>query len=567
MLAALPTSDAIRASLRAHGAPEPERVAPLPDLGVRSARLSMGGGEWLARFVVDTPTCAPERALVAQVLWGQALPIPGPVRVLRRGLVVPGAVCPMPAGAPAAGLERSAALGAVGRALARIQGVDAGARGTLDTATGFAPRSGSWADAQRELAERDHASAVAWGTDLGPLSVALVDLVGQRSAALEAGERAVPVHGRLDPRRVFVDPEGAVVGIVGWERACAGDPEQDWAPLVLTDDFAGVVAGFGDLGAVASADGVGRLEAHVARFLLESLANLADDAPAVRARTQQAVAVAARALLEGAVGRRVADPGCALPVPSLLDAVGRGALLALGERPDPTRGSRAITALALVGLARKHGAHAEGLLRHAEGQLDRVAPAGWPRGTAVRLDRQGWLAELGVLAVSEASEDPAFGQAAAALWLVHEALEQLDWAVPTQVLLGLRAHLYAIRASRPSVAASAGGTREARALRDLAHGLLAAAAFQELAPSLGHDVAPVVEQARARLDRAARSLNYGALAAQGISGDVASALPALVDRDGLEGPAGLLPQLVLALDRLGAEVWRSVPAAAVVSLA
>lgn len=547
-----PHLERLRAALVAIGAPPPTDLEPVPVLGSGATRVRLGDADWVVWVVGDGPARAPERAQLAGVRWSAKLPIPWPVAALRQGLEVPGVVQPLPSGSrPASVLEPAEAGRAVGRALAVLAGVSEPRRGTIPGPSSFLPAAVRWSDEVTQAAARDHAWAVAHGLDLGERSRELLAVVTGAAAALDAGTRAVPVHGLLSPRAVLVKANGDLAGILAWDRALAGDPEQDWAPLVLGDGLDVVVEGFGEASfraLFADEAARARLEAHAAAFVLGRLADLVDDPPAVRGERQDRLAALAEIVVTGRLSARIDAPATPVARPAGR-ALLRAALAALADQGEPRHGERAAGAVAAALLAERFPAHAGALHRLGWRAIGGLPP---PRSRAVTTEPGSEQAVAAVVAEGLAAE-PVLAQAAATWWVGSTALAALRPAASAHLVHGLRSHVVALCAARDDVLASVpDADPRAAALRAVVHGVMGAA---------GRSVDDPVRQRL--LDHAARGaslLRLPELAESGFDGGAEAAVARLAERESLDGPAVLLPVFLLAHAAIGGEIGRWLPA-------
>ena len=93
-------------------------------------------------------------------------------------------------------------------------------------------RDATWRGTCTLVLESLLSDAARWGVDL-PVA-AVRDAWARHSAALDDVAEPLLVHADLWPGNVFVDPEGAVVGVIDTERAFWGDPLFD---IVGADPF------------------------------------------------------------------------------------------------------------------------------------------------------------------------------------------------------------------------------------------------------------------------------------------------------------------------------------------
>lgn len=437
---------------------------PLPE----RASLQAGRGPY-AVYLLEWPDRAPESLWVALVagVRGAALDLaraahglleltdrvapPAPFQI------VPTDDGPKAAFRPWTGVPASAVLverpelwpelaDALAGAVAGLAESEVPAFASAATAGRFAPIRGSWREEWWAVVQASRSRAVSLGTDLGPLSDALLRAVAERLDALDAVDRFGLVHANLGPESVEIGADRLAVD--AWEEAMLGDPLVTAAGLVgMSDAQLGSVLASLDPDLAASwrqPDAIRRIEAYHFGWCLDQLAKLGSFRALTGdlrwlARVDGVAGHARDALRPGYVasrlegGARAGTGGWSSPPVDALAAELRVALGTLGSYPVQDRPMAVVDALGTLLLADR--------LISDPPRAKRALDLGWStasiRRDAPAADREpladpaGWRRQLAGLGLG------AGGAAAALVWLAGMAIDRVRGDVPPEVLRGL----------------------------------------------------------------------------------------------------------------------------------
>lgn len=333
--------------------------------------------------------------------------------------------------------------------------------GTRAESGRFVPVTGSW---KQEWATHVHAlyeGARAVGTDLGPVSDAILGAIEDRLDALD-GVSPTLVHGQLRLDSLMYSGKGGhteLKQVTGWDLAMAGDSLVDAAHLLSSPvPIAGpILAAYGAdrVRAWLDADTLRRLEIYTLTGLLQRARFVADHILNVRdTSTLGTLAVlpqqAAEALEPGFLRGRIEavlehlEP-TVLPASSNevapVKVTARHALELLRVDPaiDASSAPLLLAAFGAVGLASRCPQHQEAC-DSAVQQLKAALPRfGMSFSGQPIADREVWKAELADTALKAATENPVPCLALLLLWTGLQTFDAVDWAVGDRTLRRLEA--------------------------------------------------------------------------------------------------------------------------------
>lgn len=388
----------------------------------------------------------------------------------------------------------------VGRVLSALEGVFHSAFASRATAEGeLLPRRARWREEIGALLEGWVGQIAAGGTGLGLVSARLAELAQEDLGALDTAHTWGLIHGDLQLGNLLLAPDdGALLGVVGWDRAMAGDPLYDWAiSLSLpSPTLARVVEGYGRDRAseLLDPDALARLGVYWRARCLQRLAVLGHPAlgenegrpralalEMARARAQEAMAPEApRLRLEEAL-RGSTSPVLGWARPSRVDLLTRRALevarvgAALGGVASVAAGLACAENGELLGDAVEATPH----LMLGERILPRVSAGATPLPVAPIPDRGRWMDALVARAFAElaAGKEPGPSLSLAFLALARRAIRRLDGAVSDATLRGIEALFFGSLALERLARA-----RPATPAERILHGWIGAWALAELRP-------------------------------------------------------------------------------------
>lgn len=378
----------------------------------------------------------------------------------------------------------------------RLAAVPAPRWGLLPGEGSFWPTSASWSEEIVGLARQHHAAARRAGTDLGPMSDALLETVRAAASALDDAESPVLVHRAIGAESLRVR-DGQIV-LTGWQASGFGERwmmwgELLWAPPPVMQAFLEASGSLVD--GIRQPGVTQRVEAYGALRLLEQL-DLAGRAPD----------------LDGGLGSAYRCEHVAERAADLLagDWVARRlACSPLAGQPTVRRATRGILRWALRRLTTRLGAeHLDVVAGAIAGTLlAEILPGSSERLRSIAGERLGSLGRLVCLPTDDAetslgaveAEPWAYARAATLAWLVGEARSILGETVSPTVVSGLRRALHTLRAIDAGLTAELASRHvNERAVIGATHGVLAlASAMAQEQEGLG----PLLQVVRASAER------------------------------------------------------------------
>jgi len=333
----------------------------------------------------------------------------------------------------------------------------------------------------------------------------LVALVNEYAGDLDAPTQGCLVHGSLKPQTIWIDANGSVTTVVGWQRSLFGDIEQDWALHVLGPYLGDVFEGYGlqrVQDRLNDPTCLGRLKAYTALHILRGFAQTTSRPWSTNTSAKlEAMVVSAEAMqtpnfVAQRVGRAVQNsaPRAGLSL-NLFRASTRWALSSLAFNPKPQQSSLLIGALGAIYLAVRHPDQSTELLQFAAKACESLPANGPPNGEFPSVNTQQLLSDLALMVLDDLeARDRIWGQAAASLWLISSAFDILNGEVEPHFAIATEEHIRGLIGSRAEMveAMHTDGIHNPHQ-QDFFHGLLVLAALHWM-----KDVVPTRERDRVR---------------------------------------------------------------------
>lgn len=561
------TAEEISVALLLAKCPKPEKIVALPALGSRYHQVQFSSGSpVLLEEIKGRPHEGIDHLLTVLRLAQKhpELPLPESLKLLTEGLVHPAWVYRIKDGLHGSQVEPLRAHVALGKAIRSMHDIKCPTRGTLPSGDIFIPRQNKWSDEMLLLAKRYATKARHNGAPHTALAQKLVDLIATHRTDLDAPQGGCLVHGSLRMKLIWVKHEN-VSALVGWQQACFGDVEQDWAPFLFDPALFPVLQGYGlDVVRARLSDPTtsGRLKAHFAQHLLRQLSQISERSwSAQKSVTLEAIATAARELLrpnaiEDQISAVMNDQTPApLPVVHPNTVIARWALGGLAIRPQAYQSPWILGALASMYLASKYPDLAPGLIGVAAKACSLLPERGPVATLPEPFEAKSRVQSLAgqVLDDLESSER-IWGQAAASLWLLGEAVRTVG-SVEPHTVLAIEEHIRTLLSGRSEMldAMETHQTNQIH-LQNLFHGLMARGGLYWMQTMMReNEVSRVQEQLR-RADHALRSavntLQLPTLVQKLGRSPLTETLASLSQAEDFNGPQWALPALLAAYDTL-----------------
>jgi len=473
-----PPARQLAAVLARLGLPPPVRVEVPPRRWVHANyRLFFRGppGALLLRRVLHSPgydSLANEHAALRLVGGRASLPVVRSYQVLPEGsLPWPAALSQLLPGRDGVTVMRAdpsqgpRVVREVGRAMARLAEIRSTSHGLRGDRGRFLATHRTWREEWLAQLAFRLADALDVGTDLGPLSRALVERIEDRLPALDQVESFALLHRDLHPPNLLFVGDGdhpRLSGVVDWEGAGLGDPLAEWAqPLQFrVEALSHLARGYGveRVRDLLQADSLARLEVYastrcVARLGFTAMPMFAEGRGRLRAHALEVAASLCREALEtGWVRRKLLaalDLSVQAPVrlwsrPPPTALLRRRALDALRHAPrvGAAEASLLAGALCLAALVEARVVP-EWAVDLGAALVDRLGPQEQSERTEAIDDRPRWREDLIEQVLAQGSVE-----ARAVLWVGLHAVDQVESAVPDSTLRGLQELVQSLPAER-----------------------------------------------------------------------------------------------------------------------
>ena len=571
------SKEEISVALLLAGAPEPQEVKPLPYFGSRHYLVAFeSGAKWI---VEELPSRAAEGVdhlkTIARIgAQHPSLAVGAAGQILTEGLDGCAWTFPMPKGQHGATMPADQVIPLIGQALRQIHEIPQAGRGTLPAETTFIGRSATWSEELLRLANQKATRARDNGAPFRTLIQELMDCIRGQRAALDAPSPAVIVHGALGPQNIWFDDTGQCTQINGWQRACFGDVEQDWAPFFFTPHFHHFVRGYGQesiIAKLAEPEFMGRLHAHLALYLIGRIGRIVE-LPLSQAqclRTEQVHRMVSLFLTPGWVADRfnavlTSDATPNLPAICPRRALSRWTLQGLALRSQSDVAPLIVGALGAIELAEAFPELSSGLLAVAQQACQRLPNQGPTYAVEDERSIRGQMGHFAeqILAELESSER-IWGQAAAAFWMIDKALLRLEDQIESRMFCAIEEHLRLLIHSRMRMTQAMQNPEKNMTHRqNVFHGLLCLGGLNAIAAHLtSDDAARRIRDQRHRIQTIVKAAANGLQLPNLIQETGKQPLTATVSRltlvEGFQNTQWALPALLAAFNGLD-ETWADI---------